>query len=180
MPPTASSDAGVAITRVDLSIGSLDLFRFTSYDHAFPRHSHDRFTLGVFGAGNGSIRVERGSFRAVEGSILAIAPDEAHAADPLAGQGWTYRTLYPSQRIVDLALETGVGLSPPFYQPVLHDAPLARRIEYVHTTLDAKGPSLRGWPKRYWANVTSPRNRDRRRGPGRAWAFERRDTSCRR
>src|SRR5688572_21626901 len=142
MPSTTPCTAGVSITRVDLSIGSLELFRFSSYDHAFPRHSHDRFTIGVFGAGNGSIRVERGKFRAAEGSILAIAPDEAHAADPMRGRGWTYRTLYPSQAIVDLALSSRRAVSSPFPLPVLDDPPLARRIEEVHATLEGPGPSL--------------------------------------
>ena len=142
MPSTVPCAAGVSITRVDLSVGSLELFRFSSYDHAFPRHSHDRFTLGVFGAGNGSIRVERGKFRAAEGSILAIAPDEAHAADPMRGRGWTYRTLYPSQGIVNLALGSPATVSSPFPRPVLHDAPLARRIEDVHSRLERSGPSL--------------------------------------
>ena len=142
MPSVSPPVTGVAITRVELSIGSIDLFRFSDYDHAFPRHSHDRFTLGVFGPGNGSIRVERGNFRAIEGSILAIAPDEAHAADPARGRGWTYRTLYPSQRIVDIALER-CGNAQPFHQPVLDDAPLAHRVEQVHKTLEEEGPSLR-------------------------------------
>ena len=143
MPSTSPCAAsGVAITRVDLSIGSIDLFRFSNYDHAFPRHSHDRLTLGVFGARNGSIRVQRGNFRAVEGAILAIVPDEAHAAEPMRGLGWTYRTLYPSQQIVDLAVESNTALSPPFHQPVLHDERLARRIELVHTALETSGASL--------------------------------------
>jgi AraC-like DNA-binding protein len=142
MPSTMPCAAGVSITRVNLSIGSLELFRFSSYDHAFPRHSHDRFTLGVFGADNGSIRVERGKFRAAEGSILAIAPDEAHAADPMRGRGWTYRTLYPSQRIVDVALDSRRSIASPFSRPVFHDAPLARRIEDVHARLQDAGSTL--------------------------------------
>jgi AraC-like ligand binding domain. len=70
----AAEASGVYVTRVELSIGALDLFRFLNYDHAFPRHSHDRFTVGVFGPQNGTIRFRGGDWQAREGSILAIPP----------------------------------------------------------------------------------------------------------
>src|SRR5512141_1660628 len=101
----AAEASGVCVTRIELSIGALDLFRFLNYDHAFPRHSHDRFTVGVFGPQNGTIRFRGGDWQAREGSILAIPPDEAHSADPLPGSGWTYRTFYPSTELVALAVE---------------------------------------------------------------------------
>lgn len=85
----AAEASGVYVTRVELSIGALDLFRFVNYDHAFPRHSHDRFTVGVFGPQNGTIRFRGSDWKAADGSILAIPPDEAHSANPLPGSGWT-------------------------------------------------------------------------------------------
>lgn len=131
------------MTRVELSIGSLDLFRFVNYDHAFPRHSHERFTVGVFGARNGSIRFRRGSWRAADGAILAVPPDEAHSADPLRGSGWTYRTLYPSTQIVDLALDSsGRTSSPVFDRPVIHDPLLARSLFELHSRLESSLPTL--------------------------------------
>jgi AraC-like DNA-binding protein len=135
--------AGVYVTRVELSIGSLDLFRFVDHDHAFPRHSHERFTVGVFGNRNGSIRFRRGTWRATDGAILAVPPDEAHSADPLRGSGWTYRTLYPSTRIVDLALDVSASSSAPvFDRPVIHDPSLARSLFDLHSALESSPPSL--------------------------------------
>lgn len=129
-------DPGVRVTRVQLSIGALDLFRFVSYDHAFPRHSHDRFTVGVFGKRNGIIRFRRSGWRAVDGSILAVPPDEAHSADPLRGHGWTYRTFYPSTVIVSLALDESVRADQAFFgQPVVHDPALAQRLLILHDDL---------------------------------------------
>ncbi len=134
---------GVQVTRVELSIGSLDLFRFSEYDHAFPRHSHERFTVGVFGRRNGKINFRRGTFAATEGAILAVPPDEAHSADPARHCGWTYRTLYPSTLIVDLALEsTGHAVSPVFDRPVIHDPWLARGLFELHLALETAPPSL--------------------------------------
>jgi len=129
-------ESGVYVTRVDLSIGALDLFRFASYDHAFPRHSHDRFTIGVFGAGNGTIRFRNTGWRAVDGSILAVPPDEAHSADPLRGGGWTYRTIYPSTEIVALAMEDSSQAETAFFEkPILHDPALAATLLGLHTEL---------------------------------------------
>ena len=137
------TEPGVHVTRVDLSIGSLDLFRFAGYDHAFPRHSHERFTVGVFGPRNGSITFRRGTWRAFEGSILAVPPDEAHSAEPLSDSGWTYRTLYPSTRIVELALESqGKAVPPAFDCPVIRDRALAADFSHLHTALETSAPSL--------------------------------------
>lgn len=134
----------VAVTRVELSIGSLDLFRFTNYRHAFPRHTHERFTVGVFGPRNGSITTTSGCHTAEPGSILAIPPDQAHSAEPLRSSGWTYRTLYPSTGIMDLALaDSSAHPRPAFDSPVIADSSLARRLGELHTRLESGPPSLR-------------------------------------
>jgi AraC-like DNA-binding protein len=126
----------VHVTRIELSIGALDLFCFENYDHAFPRHSHDRFTVGVFGARNGSIRFRGADWNATEGSILAVPPDEAHSADPLPGCGWTYRTFYPSTELVARAIEDSGHAKKAFFErPILDDPPLARTLMALHCNL---------------------------------------------
>lgn len=134
-------EQGVRVTRVELSIGSLDLFRFEGYDHAFPRHSHDRFTIGVFGSGNGSIAMGGSSSKAVNGALLTIPPDAAHSAEPEPGSGWTYRSLCPSAELMDAALG-----SPPdsvrFSMPVCIDDSLGKAIGSVHRDLEQRGSTL--------------------------------------
>lgn len=140
----ARHEGRVSVTRVELSIGSLDLFRFANYRHAFPRHTHERFTVGVFGPRNGSIRTSSGSHSAEPGSVLAIPPDQAHSAEPLRHSGWTYRTLYPSARIMDLALaDSSAHPRAAFDRPVIVDSSLARRLGALHTRLESGPPSLR-------------------------------------
>ena len=136
------SERGVHVTRVELSIGSLDLFRFDDYDHAFPRHSHDRFTIGAFGRGNGRIRMSGQNWTAADGAILAIPPDAAHSAEPLKGRGWTYRSLYPSFEVMDAALESS-SADARFGQPVIADASLAAAIVSVHVDLERSGSTLK-------------------------------------
>lgn len=140
----ARQEGRVSVTRVELSIGSLDLFRFANYRHAFPRHTHERFTVGLFGPRNGSITTGGVSHSAEPGSILAIPPDQTHSAEPLRSSGWTYRTLYPSARIMDLALaDSSAHPHPAFDRPVISDSSLARRIGELHTRLESGPPSLR-------------------------------------
>ena len=138
------SAPGVRVRHVELSIGGVDLFVFAGYGHAFPRHSHESLTVGVFGADNGSITVSRGTYKAAPGSILAIGAEETHSADPIRGGGWTYRSIYPSRELVDLAAGPEGGRPGcRFSQPVVHDERLAQRISRVHAALDSETPSMR-------------------------------------
>ena len=130
---------GVSVTRVPLSVGMIELFRFDGYAHAFPRHSHERLTFGVFGPGNGRIRVRGAEWQAARGSILAIGPDEPHSAEPSRG-GWTYRSFYPSPAVVAAALGSDVPDLPRFDRPVIEDPELARTIERLHRQLECGAP----------------------------------------
>ena len=141
MESAAPSVPGVRVRHVELSIGGLDLFVFSGYGHAFPRHSHESLTVGVFGPDNGSITVQRGTFRATCGAVLAIGADQAHAAEPARG-GWTYRSIYPSRELVDVAAGAGEP-DRRFLEPVIHDADLARRISRVHAALDEGTVTMR-------------------------------------
>jgi AraC-like DNA-binding protein len=130
------SHAGARMTRVELSIGSLDLLRCVRYDHDFPRHSHAQFTVGVFEVGSGTVRYRHAGWRATDGAILAVPPDEVHQAEPLADSGWTYRTLYPSVELVALAVGASANSLQAFFpQPIFHDHELSSETLRVHRAL---------------------------------------------
>jgi AraC-like DNA-binding protein len=135
--PTRRADQGAQLTRVDLSIGSLDLLRFVNYDHDFPRHSHDYFTLGVFDVGSGELRYRRGTWKARDGSILAVPPEEVHEAAPFPRGGWTYRAMYPTREMVALATSDAAADGAAFGAPIFDDPMLARGILRVHRALTA-------------------------------------------
>lgn len=138
-----SSEAGVKVSRVDLSIGSLDLFHFTSYGHAFPRHAHERFTVGVFDGPNGIISLGGTSTVATHGAILAIAPDATHSAEPHRERGWNYRSLYPSNALVGVALESSREEVPArFATPVIDDPRIASELAEVHRLLETSATTL--------------------------------------
>lgn len=131
---------GVTLERAETSLGAIELFTFERHRHAFPRHAHEVLTLGVFGPGNGTIRVRGGIHRAVPGALLALAPNEVHSAEPLRGTGWTYRSICPSARLLSHALDGAVGFS--FDRPVIADAALAREVAAVHGSLARDAATL--------------------------------------
>jgi AraC-like DNA-binding protein len=136
VPHPADGPPGATLSRAELSIGALDLLRLVDYDHAFPRHAHDHYTVGVFAAGNGSLRYRHAKWLAADGAVLAVPPDEVHAAEPLPGHGWTYRTLYPTTALVALALDDPSRSEPAFFaRPIFDDPQLARRVLEVHRAL---------------------------------------------
>lgn len=121
--------------RVELSIGTIDLLRFVRYDHDFPRHAHDFFTLGVFLRGNGELYCRGARWPAGDGTVLAVPPDEAHEAVPSRG-GWTYDVMYPSRELARLVSDDMETVdSPRFERPVFDDPDLAREILGVHRLL---------------------------------------------
>ena len=140
----ASVESGARFTRVALSIGTLDLVRFTRYDHAFPRHSHEEFTVGAFETGNGSLGYRHASWRAYDGSVLAVPPDEVHTAEPLRGSGWTYRAMYPSTALMAVALGHAAHSDLPafFGRPIYDDPVLARAVSSVHRLLETQERSF--------------------------------------
>ena len=129
----------VTLERAETSLGVIELFTFERHRHAFPRHAHEVLTLGVFGVGNGTIRVGGGTHRALPGSLLALAPNEVHSAEPLRGAGWTYRSVCPSATLLAHALGGAAG-GFTFDQPVISDPVLAHEVGAVHGAL-AHGPA---------------------------------------
>ena len=135
---SATGVAGVHLSRVELSIGGLDVLRFANYDHAFPRHAHDHYTVGVFDVDNGSLRYRNAKWVAADGSVLAVAADEVHAAEPARGTGWTYRVFYPSISLVALAIDDEPrAASTVFPAPIIDDPSLAGALLRLHEDLVA-------------------------------------------
>jgi AraC-like DNA-binding protein len=121
-----------------MSFGAVDFLRLARYQHAFPRHSHEEYTVAVFETGNGTLAYRQATWPAVDGSILAVPPDEAHAAEPRPDSGWSYRAVYPSAALMAVALDRDGRVETPafFAEPVIEDPELARRLSRVLRLLE--------------------------------------------
>jgi AraC-like DNA-binding protein len=140
---TSRNEAGsLRLMRATLSIGSFDLWHFAHFAHAFPRHAHEQFTIGVFERPHGSVSYRGSTWRAFTGGILAVAPDEVHAAEP-GDDGWTYRALYPSRELVALALDdSAAARRAHFPSPVVDDARLSDALHGLIRRLAVGGDAL--------------------------------------
>jgi AraC-like DNA-binding protein len=137
-----SATAGARLSRVELSIGGLDLVQFRDYPHSFPRHSHDFFTVGVFSTGNGRLLYRGSSWSADAGSVLAVSPDEVHTAEPLRDRGWTYTAMYPTVELMSHAVGHAQSSPAFFAAPVFRDDALARDLVAAQQRLFGCTPEL--------------------------------------
>ncbi|MFM0153618.1 AraC family transcriptional regulator [Paraburkholderia sediminicola] len=92
--------------------------------HSFPRHSHDRFGVGVIVTGGHRSSSGRGVVEARAGDAIMVNPGEVHDGSPLDERGRAWRMLYfePSM-LTDVAIELN-GVTTPeieLTQPVVHD-----------------------------------------------------------
>lgn len=107
-------------------------------DHAFPRHSHDGFGIGVMTAGAQRSWSAVGWVESQAGDVITVNPGEMHDGMPVGGpRGW--RMLYLDPALVGRELEQESERSPEIARPALRD------------------PALSGLFARLFARTTAPR-----------------------
>ncbi len=93
-------------------------------DHAFPRHSHDGFGIGVMSAGAQRSWSGIGWVEAEAGDIITVNPGEMHDGAPIGGaRGW--QMLYLDPALVARELVEEGGDQPEIVRPALRDPVLA-------------------------------------------------------
>jgi AraC-like DNA-binding protein len=98
--------------------------------HVFPRHSHDRFGVGVIVSGGHRSASGRGLVEARANDAIMVNPGEVHDGSPLDERGRAWRMLYfePSMLIrVGAELTGAAAREIELTQPVAHD-PLLKRL----------------------------------------------------
>ena len=100
--------------------------------HAFPRHSHDRFGVGVIVSGGHRSASGRGLVEARANDAIMVNPGEVHDGSPLDERGRAWRMLYfePSMLVTVVSELTGAATREiELTQPVAHDPVLKRLFE---------------------------------------------------
>jgi AraC-like DNA-binding protein len=98
--------------------------------HAFPRHSHDRFGVGVIVSGGHRSASGRGLVEARANDAIMVNPGEVHDGSPLDERGRAWRMLYfePSMLVTAASELNGAAARElELTQPVAHD-PLLKRL----------------------------------------------------
>lgn len=100
--------------------------------HAFPRHSHDRFGVGVIVSGGHRSASGRGLVEARANDAIMVNPGEVHDGSPLDERGRAWRMLYfePSMLTrVAIELSGAAAREIELTQPVAHDPRLKLLFE---------------------------------------------------
>lgn len=105
--------------------------------HAFPRHTHEQFGIGIVERGAQKSFSGRGMVEAGPGDVITVNPAEVHDGTPIGDAGRAWRMLYFDPEVVaELAhdLHPGNGnrhTSAEFDRPVVRDAGLAQRVRLL-------------------------------------------------
>lgn len=123
----------------------MELLKADFIHHAFPKHTHDGYVVGVIERGAEAFECRGSLCVAPVGSIVVVNPGEVHNGYSYGVNGWSYRTFYPSIGLVRKIageLNGGRGAYPVFRTPVIEDAKLAGLLKNLHITLEDSASAL--------------------------------------
>lgn len=116
-----------------------ELLNARFYTHAYSRHVHDRYALGVITAGREAFHLRGSLHTAGVGQVVLVNPDEPH--DGMAAsleEGWGYRMVYLDPAVLQaIHVEAGREGLPYFPQAVIDDPALAAGLTRLHHDLEA-------------------------------------------
>jgi len=97
--------------------------------HAFGRHMHEDFGIGLIERGAQKSASGRGTVEAGAGDVITVNPGEVHDGTPFDATGRRWRMLYVAPaRVFDAVQDVAPGANFEFTAPVLRDAVLAVRF----------------------------------------------------
>lgn len=118
-------------------------------DHAFARHIHEQFGIGVIERGAQKSLSGRGMVEAEAGDVITVNPGEVHDGAPIGDGGRAWRILYFEPALVAEAVgDIGEGRrwGRELASPVVRDAAIAghfRALFGAMTARDGDGAALR-------------------------------------
>lgn len=103
------------------------LMRAHFRQHAFERHSHETYSIGLTHAGVQSFRCGGSMHSSLPGGLVLFNPDEAHDGQRGAPEGFGYSILYLPKAAIEVCLGKDSGLRLPLYfrSPLVRDPTLA-------------------------------------------------------
>jgi len=126
-------------------LDNLEFIHATYITHAFPRHTHETYAIGVIEGGVQATLYRGTTHIATAGDICLINPGEVHTGFSPHESGWTYRVFYPDVPVLQQAAEAVSWKrrrAPRFPSPVIRDQALSRRLLRFLKTLERPALSL--------------------------------------
>jgi AraC-like DNA-binding protein len=139
-----NSDLEVArLWKADMT--GVELFQAQLFRHAFAKHMHEEYTIGLNDHGQGRFLYRGETHRAYSGSFSLINPGEIHTGQAESVAGWAFRNIYISVPQVEQLLAQlewqGRGL-PHFSAPVVWDQALRSCFDAFFQTLTQPASEL--------------------------------------
>ena len=108
--------------------------RYSSYgEHAFKKHVHETYSIGVMEHGRTTFVLEGDTFVAEAGHMVVMNPLAVHSCNPDPGVDMTYRMFYVgAEWLEEAAAVPGLDGPPRFGVPVLDDPELADHWRGLH------------------------------------------------
>ncbi len=124
----------------------LEALRARFVQHAYDRHAHETYAIGMTETGSQSYRCRGAGYSTRPGALMLFNPAEVHDGRPTDAGGFTYRMLYlPVPLLRDLGGEGfgAPGAEPLFRQPLAQDEMAARVIAEAFDSLAEPDTRLR-------------------------------------
>ena len=117
----------------------LESLTATYITHAFSRHTHEGFAIGVIERGAETFYYRGAIHTAPAGSVVVISPDELHTGQSATDYGWSYRMIYPAADLLARVASELAGRPrgiPYFTAPVFYDPSLFAALRTAHIALE--------------------------------------------
>ncbi len=117
----------------------------TYITHAFGRHTHEGFAIGVIERGAETFYYRGAVHTAPAGSIVVISPDELHTGQSATDYGWSYRMIYPPADLLARVASELAGQPrgiPYFTSPIVCDDALFVVLRAAHVALELSHSAL--------------------------------------
>lgn len=126
-------------------LGGLERLRASFRSHAFTRHSHEYYVIGMIRHGVQSFEYGRQHYITPNGAMCIINPGEMHTGQAVTDYGFDYQAIYPSvalmQQITTEVRGRSTGL-PWFDTAVVADSDLVAHVVRLHQVLDVSSSVL--------------------------------------
>ncbi|GAA3445807.1 AraC family transcriptional regulator [Planomonospora venezuelensis] len=94
----------------------VDLLKARYVTHRFTRHVHEEYAIGVILSGVEEFDYRGARHRAGAGAVVLVDPEQVHTGHAGVPDGWAYRMLYPSVRVItEIARELLAGRGTPHF-----------------------------------------------------------------
>jgi AraC-like DNA-binding protein len=110
---------------VEPSAAGMQRLRARFSGHAYDRHRHETYAVGVTEAGLQCFHYRGAARASTAGRVVVLHPDEAHDGHSGAPGGFAYRMLYADPSLIAAALG---GRALPFVAEPVFDDPMLRRV----------------------------------------------------